>query len=136
MTIFDLNKFERRIFNALFPEGDRRREKLLTALETESVPPKTACWRLQMIDKVFSLEWCRDNIICPLEIVTNDCHNEETLLIATGNIAYLATIGEFIKHRASQEGYRVQFTEAEADLIQYLIDEAAAVGNERDGAVY
>ncbi|NDD12480.1 MAG: hypothetical protein EB072_07510 [Betaproteobacteria bacterium] len=135
MTTPDLNKFERRIFDALFPEGDRRREKLLTALGTESVPPETAYWRLQVIDKVFSLEWCRDNIICPLEIVANDCHNEETLLIATGNIAYLATIGEFIKHRASQEGYRVQFTEAEPDIIRHLIDVAAVSGNERDGTV-
>ena len=78
-----------------------------------------------IIDKYFSLQWCRENIVVPLGIETNQTTQSQRLTVAIGNFSYLATIGEWIKQRAANAGLECQFIEKPAHEIQALLDEAA-----------
>ena len=79
----------------------------------------------ELIDKYFSLQWCRENIVVPLGVEKNEITGSEKLTIAIGNFSYLATIGDFIKKRASQAGMECQFIEKPAQDIQAFLDQAA-----------
>ena len=79
----------------------------------------------QLIDTHFSLQWCRENIVIPLGIETNQATGSQHLTIAIGNFSYLATIGDFIKHRAANAGLECQFIEKPAHEIQALLDQAS-----------
>ena len=60
--------------------------------------------------------WCREK---------NDITGRKKLTVAIGNFSYLATIGEFIKERASAAGLECQFIEKPAGDIQAFLDQAA-----------
>ena len=77
----------------------------------------------QLIDRYYSLQWCRENIVVPIGIETNTTGSRR-LTIAIGNFSYLATIGEFIKQRATSAGLECQFIEKPAHEIQTLLDQA------------
>ncbi|KZR62077.1 GspE/PulE family protein [Prochlorococcus sp. MIT 1303] len=79
----------------------------------------------KLIDKHFSLAWCRENIVIPLGVETAAFPNKQRLTVAVGNFSYLATIGEFIKKRAADANLECVFIEKPADQIQALLDEAA-----------
>ena len=79
----------------------------------------------KLIDKHFSLAWCRENIVIPLGIETAAFPKKQRLTIAVGNFSYLATIGDFIKKRAADANLECVFLEKPADQIQALLDEAA-----------
>jgi len=80
----------------------------------------------QLVDKIFSLQWCRENLVAPLGV---ESHSQESgkqrLTVAIGNFSYLATIGDFIKQRAYDAGYECQFIERPAQDIQALLDQAS-----------
>jgi type IV pilus assembly protein PilB len=78
-----------------------------------------------LIDTHFSLQWCRENIVIPLGIETNQTTGKQHLTIAIGNFSYLATIGDFIKQRASNADLECQFIEKPAHEIQALLDQAS-----------
>ena len=61
----------------------------------------------------------------PIQIEPRLPPNPQGLTIAIGNFSYLATIGDFIKKRALENGYECQFVEKPVDEIQKLLDEAA-----------
>lgn len=79
----------------------------------------------QLVDKYFSLQWCRENIVVPLGVELNQTTATEKLTIAIGNFSYLGTIGDFIKKRVADAGYECQFIEQTPEEIQKLLDEAA-----------
>ena len=87
-------------------------------LNSESTPR-------EIIDGLYSLQWCRENLVSPLGFQLSKFSGKQTLTIAIGNFSYLATIGEFIKQRAAQANIEVQFVEQSADEIQKLLDKAA-----------
>ena len=78
----------------------------------------------QLIDRYYSLQWCRENIVVPIGIETNNATGSKLLTIAIGNFSYLATIGDFIKQRAASTGLECQFVERPAHEIQALLDQA------------
>ena len=78
-----------------------------------------------LVDTVFSLQWCRENLVVPLNSEPALPPNPQKLTIAIGNFSYLATIGDFIKQRANAAGYECQFVEKPADEIQALLDQAS-----------
>ena len=78
----------------------------------------------QLIDQYYSLQWCRDNIVVPLGVERNETTGGQRLTVAIGNFSYLATIGDFIKKRAANEGLECQFIEKPAHEIQALLDQA------------
>jgi len=80
----------------------------------------------QLVDKIFSLQWCRENLVVPLGTDNNASQSsKQRLTVAIGNFSYLATIGEFIKQRADAAGYECQFIEKQAQEIQALLDHAS-----------
>ena len=79
----------------------------------------------KLIDKIFSLQWCRENFVIPISTEPEAFPNKTKLTIGIGNFSYLATIGEFIKKRAAENGFECQFVEKPADEIQALLDQAA-----------
>lgn len=78
----------------------------------------------QLIDQHYSLKWCRENIVVPIGLERNNRTGSHLLTIAIGNFSYLATIGEFIKQRATSAGLECQFIEKPAHEIQTLLDQA------------
>ena len=82
-----------------------------------------------LIDQHFSLQWCRENIVIPIdirrEITLPGESGKEVLIIAVANFSYLATIGDFIKKRAAAAGYECQIIEKPPEEIQALLDNAA-----------
>ena len=79
----------------------------------------------QLVDKIFSLQWCRENLVVPINTEPALPPNPQKLTIAIGNFSYLATIGDFIKQRATNAGYECQFVEKPAHEIQALLDQAS-----------
>ena len=79
----------------------------------------------ELVDQYFSLQWCRENIVVPLGTEENTTTGGQRLTVAIGNFSYLATIGDFIKQRASNAGLECQFIEKPAQDIQALLDQAA-----------
>ena len=79
----------------------------------------------KLIDDIFALQWCRENIVAPLGLQRDDTSGSQRLTVAIGNFSYLATIGEFIKDRAKNAGLECQFIEKPAHEIQALLDQAA-----------
>ena len=79
----------------------------------------------QLVDKIFSLQWCRENLVVPLNTEPALPPNPQKLTIAIGNFSYLATIGDFIKQRALNAGLECQFIEKPAHEIQALLDQAS-----------
>ena len=83
----------------------------------------------QLIDEHFSLAWCRENVVIPVEVMDGAPFGkpgQQTLVIAVGNITFLGTIGGFIKQRVGRTGLECQFIEKPPEEIQSLLDQAAA----------
>jgi len=79
----------------------------------------------ELIDKVLSLQWCRENIVVPLGVSEDRLSREEVLTIAVANFTYLATIGDFIKKRAAAVNLICQFVERTPEEINKLLDIAS-----------
>jgi type IV pilus assembly protein PilB len=97
----------------------------------------------QLIDDNFSLAWCRENVVIPMDVMDGAPFGkpgQQTMVIAVGNITFLGTIGGFIKQRVARTGLECQFVEKAPDEIQQLLDQAAAQrlisGDVLDPAVY
>ena len=78
----------------------------------------------KLIDEIFALQWCRENIVVPLGVERNEATGSQRLTVAIGNFSYLATIGDFIKDRANKAGFECQFIEKPAHEIQAFLDQA------------
>ena len=85
-------------------------------LNSESTP-------IQIIDALYALEWCRENIVAPLGLQVDTFSGEMKLTIAIGNISYLGSIGEFISFRAAQlAGIKCMFLEEDPSWINEFLD--------------
>ena len=81
----------------------------------------------ELIDHLFSPQWCQDNLTCPLQVYEKNPYTgkaEKGVFIAIGNLTYLGTIGEFIKERCKAEGLSVHFTEEETEVLLSRISRA------------
>ncbi len=78
----------------------------------------------KLIDEIFALQWCRENIVVPLGKERNQATGSEKLTVAIGNFSYLGTIGDVIKTRVANAGLECQFIEKPAHEIQALLDKA------------
>tara|TARA_B100000674_G_scaffold381929_1_gene324837 strand:- start:11608 stop:13254 length:1647 start_codon:yes stop_codon:yes gene_type:complete len=91
----------------------------------------------KLIDDIFALQWCRENIVVPLGFEQSSQDNRKKLIIAIGNISYLGTIGDFIKKRAADKGMECIFVEKATEEIQKLLDDASqqrlVTGDELEG---
>ena len=56
-----------------------------------------------LVDRFFSLQWCRDHIVVPISLEPSLLPEKPILTIAIGNIVYLGTVGNIIKERVNRE---------------------------------
>ena len=78
----------------------------------------------KLVDKYFSLQWCRDNLVVPLT-TKKESSSEETVIVAIANYSYLGTIASPIKERLSQSGNKCIFVEKSQEEIQEILDLAS-----------
>ena len=76
----------------------------------------------KLVDKYFSLQWCRDNLVVPLYSETSLPMEPGIIKIAVANYSYLGTIAEPIKQRLSQSGQKCEFVEKTQEEIQEILD--------------
>ena len=85
----------------------------------------------KLIDQHFSLEWCVNNSVVPLEtrkeVSFENNESKESIVIAVGNIAYLGTIGDFIKRRLIDAGYNSIFIERDIASLESILQQAAGI---------
>tara|TARA_B100000945_G_C20310190_1_gene562444 strand:- start:120 stop:995 length:876 start_codon:yes stop_codon:yes gene_type:complete len=79
----------------------------------------------RLVDKYFSLQWCKDNLVVPLNINKESLSEERIVIIAIANYSYLGTISESIKTRLSQSGHKCLFVEKTQEEIQEILDNAS-----------
>ncbi len=79
----------------------------------------------QLVDKYFSLQWCRDNFVVPLSIRKESSSEVQTVIIAIANYSYLGTISEPIKKRLSQSEQKCFFVEKTQEEIQEILEKAS-----------
>ena len=79
----------------------------------------------KLVDKFFSLQWCRDNLVVPLYEETSLPMRQGIIKIAIANYSYLGTIASPIKERLNQSGYKCEFIEKSQEEIQEILDLAS-----------
>ena len=79
----------------------------------------------KLVDKFFSLQWCRDNFVVPLYEETNLPMEKRIIKIAIANYSYLGTIASPIKERLSQSGFKCEFVERSQEEIEDILDLAS-----------
>ena len=79
----------------------------------------------KLVDKFFSLQWCRDNFVVPLYEETSLPMEGRTIKIAIANYSYLGTIASPIKERLSQSGFKCEFVERSQEEIEEILDLAS-----------
>ncbi len=79
----------------------------------------------KLVDKFFSLQWCRDNLVVPLYEETTLPMSPAVIKIAIANYSYLGTIANPIKDRLSQSGFKCEFVERSQEEIQEILDLAS-----------
>ena len=79
----------------------------------------------KLVDKFFSLQWCRDNFVVPLYEETSLPMKEGIIKIAIANYSYLGTIASPIKERLNQSGFKCEFVERSQEEIQEILDLAS-----------
>ena len=83
----------------------------------------------ELIDKYFSLQWCKDNFIIPISIESNPNSNNDIFWIAIANYSYLGTIAEPIKSRIKQQSPNIEIILIEKSLeeIEEMLDKVSAL---------
>ncbi len=76
----------------------------------------------KLIDKYFSLQWCRENLVVPVSLEPALPPSDGTLTIGVGNIVFLGTIGQTIKERLRNTNYKFKYVELSSEEIQEILD--------------
>ena len=79
----------------------------------------------KLVDKYFSLQWCRDNLVVPLYSEPSLPMSKGVIKIAIANYSYLGTIAEPIKQRLASSGQTCEFVERTQEEIQEILDKAS-----------
>ena len=81
----------------------------------------------ELLDKYFSLQWCKDNLIIPISIESNPNSNNDIFWIAIANYAYLGSLAEPIKSRMKQDDPNIEiiFIEKSFEEIGEMLDKAS-----------
>ena len=79
----------------------------------------------KLVDKFFSLQWCRDNFVVPLYEETSLPMSKGIIKIAIANYSYLATLASPIEERLSQAGCTCEFVKKSQEEIQEILDLAS-----------
>ena len=80
-----------------------------------------------LIDKYFSLEWCKENVLAPVSIEKITFSKEPFLLIIVGNLSYFATLDALVRERIAKFNLKCIFLEDNSDKIYDIIDRASRI---------
>jgi type IV pilus assembly protein PilB len=86
-----------------------------------------------LVDKILSLQWCRDNVMVPVcleNFKLAGSEHDEIVTFAIGNYSFLGTIGDFVKSRCAESGFSCQFIELDHIEISSLIEKASLAGSD------
>ena len=78
-----------------------------------------------LVDKFFSLQWCRDNLVVPLYEEVSTLMSQRVIKIAVANFSYLGTIATPIKEILNESGFTCEFVEKSQEEIQEILDLAS-----------
>ena len=83
----------------------------------------------ELIDKYFSLQWCRDNYVIPISIESNQSSSNDIFWIAIANYSYLGTIAERIKSLIKQylPNIEIIFIEKRLEEIEEMLEKVSAL---------
>ena len=83
----------------------------------------------ELIEKYFSLQWCRDNLTIPISIESSPSSSNDIFWIAIANYSYLGTIAEPIKSRIKQDSPNIEiiFIEKSLEEIEEMLDKVSAL---------
>ena len=83
----------------------------------------------ELLDKYFSLQWCKDNFIIPISIESNPNSNNDIFWIAIPNYSYLGTIAEPIKSRIKEDSPNIEiiFIEKSQEEIEEMLNKVSAL---------
>ena len=83
----------------------------------------------ELIDKYFSLQWCRDNYVIPISIESNQSSSNDIFWIAIANYSYLGTIASPIKERIKQyiPNIEIIFIEKSMEEIEEMLNKVSAI---------
>ena len=79
----------------------------------------------KLVDKFFSLQWCRDNFVVPLYQETSLPMSKGVIKIAIANYSYLATLASPIEERLNESGCTCEFIKKSQEEIQEILDLAS-----------
>ena len=79
----------------------------------------------KLVDRFFSLQWCRDNFVVPLYEETSLPMSKGIIKIAIANYSYLATLASPIEERLSQADLTCEFVKKSQEEIQEILDLAS-----------
>tara|TARA_B100000886_G_scaffold19531_1_gene12550 strand:+ start:3688 stop:5415 length:1728 start_codon:yes stop_codon:yes gene_type:complete len=79
----------------------------------------------KLIEELFSLSWCRDNVVAPVDVFFDREKGKDTVRIALSNFEFLATVGDKIIKRIEEKGYEIQFIHRKYEEIQGILDRAS-----------
>ena len=85
----------------------------------------------KLVDKFFSLQWCRDNLVVPLY----EEQSSNKVIIAIANYSYLGTIADPIQQRLKQSGAECIFIQKSQEEIQKILDLALELKAEGIGVI-
>ena len=75
----------------------------------------------KLVDKFFSLQWCRDNLVVPLY----EEQSSNQVIIAIANYSYLGTIAAPIQQRLNQSDKECIFIQKTIEEVQKILDLAS-----------
>ena len=83
----------------------------------------------KLIDKYFSIQWCKDNFIIPISIESHPNSNNDIFWIAMANYSYLGTIASPIKERIKHNipNIEIIFIEKRIEEIKEMLDKVFAL---------
>ena len=83
----------------------------------------------KLIDKYFSLQWCKDNLTIPISLESNPNSNNDIFWIAIANYSYLGTLASPIKEIIKQKIPNVEiiFIEKSIGEIEEMLDKVSAL---------
>ncbi len=85
-----------------------------------------------LIDKCFSLQWCKENLVIPISVENNSNSSNDIVWFAIANYSCLGVLSDFIKHRIKQDSPNIEiiFIEKSRYEIEEMLDKLSILNNE------
>lgn len=83
----------------------------------------------RLIDKFFSIKWCRDNLIFPIAV--NESSKKNLIKLAITDSSNLRTLENLIKKRLSKKGYSCEFIKQPPEEIIKIFKQLEEINDKK-----